>query len=154
MGHRGPMGARRLGGSVLAAAFGFGAAQSARALSLLTFSSARASLPSFFAYSSQASGTAVNQPQPQSDNSSYSQTVHRKTGAHSSERIRHTRVLEEGSSSPEVTQAEELIQKRDYFAAEALLRKAVADDPANYVAWFDLGFAENGLGKVDESIAA
>src|SRR6202008_3291480 len=129
MGHRGPMGARRLGVSVLAAAFGFGAAQSASAFSLLTFSSARASLPSFFAYSSQASGAAVNQPPAQSDHSSSSQTVHRKTGANSSETSRHTRVLEVGSTSPEGTQAEELIQKRDYFAAEALLRKAVADDP-------------------------
>jgi tetratricopeptide (TPR) repeat protein len=35
-----------------------------------------------------------------------------------------------------------------------LLHKVVGDDPANYVAWFDLGFAENGLGKMDDSIAA
>jgi tetratricopeptide (TPR) repeat protein len=27
-------------------------------------------------------------------------------------------------------------------------------DPANYVAWFDLGFVENALGKLDDSIAA
>jgi len=55
---------------------------------------------------------------------------------------------------PELTHAEELIQKQDYAAAEPLLRKVVESDPANYIAWFDLGFAENGLGKVDESIAA
>jgi tetratricopeptide (TPR) repeat protein len=30
----------------------------------------------------------------------------------------------------------------------------VERDPANYVAWFDLGFVENGLGKIDESISA
>jgi len=47
-----------------------------------------------------------------------------------------------------------LIQKRDYAAAEPLLRKVVGDDPANYEAWFDLGFAGDGLGKMDESIAA
>ncbi len=51
-------------------------------------------------------------------------------------------------------QAESAIQKRDYAAAEPLLAKVVKDDPANYEAWFDLGFTENVLGKVDESIAA
>ncbi|HEY6338880.1 MAG TPA: tetratricopeptide repeat protein, partial [Candidatus Sulfotelmatobacter sp.] len=39
-------------------------------------------------------------------------------------------------------------------AAEPLLRKVVQSDPHNYVAWFDLGFLENAVGKVDESIAA
>ena len=91
--------------------------------------------------------------QPQAGTSS-SQPVHRKTGANSSETVRHTRVVDEGSAPPELTRAEDLIQKRDYGAAEPLLRKVVASDPANYVAWFDLGFAENGLGKTDESIAA
>ena len=85
---------------------------------------------------------------------SSSQTVHRSTGPNSSETIRHTRILEEGSVPPELTRAEELIQKRDYAGAEPLLRKVVESDPANYVAWFDLGFAENGLGKMDDSIAA
>ncbi len=51
-----------------------------------------------------------------------------------------------------------LIQKQDYAGAEPLLRKVLegdaANDPANYVAWFELGFVENGLGKRDESIAA
>jgi len=97
-------------------------------------------------------------PQPPSQSSSSptssTETVHRKTGANSSETIRHTHVVEQGSSSLEVSQAEDLIQKRDYAVAETLLRKAVASDPTSYVAWFDLGFAENGLGKTDESIAA
>ena len=86
--------------------------------------------------------------------SSSSKTVHRKTGTNSSETVRHTRVVENGSVPPELTQAEDLIQKRDYAAAEPLLRKVVVGDPTNYVAWFDLGFAANGLGKTDESIAA
>ena len=86
--------------------------------------------------------------------SSSSQTVHRKTGPNSSETIRHTRVAEGGSASPELTRAEDLIQKQDFAAAEPLLQKVVTGDPKNYVAWFDLGFAENGLGKTDESIAA
>ena len=46
------------------------------------------------------------------------------------------------------------IEKQDFATAEALLNKAVAADPANYVAWFDLGFVYNALGKTDESIAA
>jgi tetratricopeptide (TPR) repeat protein len=55
---------------------------------------------------------------------------------------------------PELTRAEAAIEKRDYVAAEPLLRKLVEKDSASYVAWFDLGFVENALGKVDESIAA
>jgi Tfp pilus assembly protein PilF len=45
-----------------------------------------------------------------------------------------------------------LIDKHDYAGAEPLLRKVVGDDPANYVAWYELGFVENGLGKTDDSI--
>ena len=63
-------------------------------------------------------------------------------------------VAEETGPPPELTQAEAFIQKKDYAAAEPLLKKVVAADPANYEAWFDLGFAENGMGKVDDSIAA
>ncbi len=82
------------------------------------------------------------------------QTIHEKTGPNSSRTIRHTRVMEEGSQPPELTQAEDAIQKRDYATAEPLLRKVVEKDPASYVAWFDLGFLENALGKVDDSITA
>ena len=53
-----------------------------------------------------------------------------------------------------MTHAEALIEKHDYAGAEPLLRKVVGDDPANYVAWFELGFVENGLGKTEDSIAA
>jgi tetratricopeptide (TPR) repeat protein len=86
--------------------------------------------------------------------SSSTQTIHEKTGPNSSRTIRHTRVVEPGSQPPELTQAEDAIQKRDYTAAEPLLRKVVDHDPGNYVAWFDLGFLENAVGKIDESIAA
>ncbi|MFZ0760185.1 MAG: tetratricopeptide repeat protein [Candidatus Sulfotelmatobacter sp.] len=55
---------------------------------------------------------------------------------------------------PELTEAETAIQKHDYSGAEPLLRKLVEHDAASYVAWFDLGFVENALGKVDQSIAA
>jgi tetratricopeptide (TPR) repeat protein len=55
---------------------------------------------------------------------------------------------------PELTQAEAAIEKQNYSAAEPLLRQLVEQDPKGYVGWFDLGFVENALGKVDDSIAA
>jgi protein O-GlcNAc transferase len=68
----------------------------------------------------------------------------------------HIRVAIEDDSGqpPELTRAEAAIEKKDYAAAEPLLGKAVEHDPKSYVAWFDLGFVENALGKVDDSIAA
>jgi tetratricopeptide (TPR) repeat protein len=66
----------------------------------------------------------------------------------------HIQVPIEDSQSPELAQAETAIEKRDYAAAEPLLRHAVNGDSASYVAWFDLGFVENALGKVDDSIVA
>jgi len=66
----------------------------------------------------------------------------------------HTKVAEEVAPPPELTKAEDLLQNHDYAAAELLLTKLVHADPANYIAWFDLGFAENGLGKNDASIEA
>jgi tetratricopeptide (TPR) repeat protein len=82
-----------------------------------------------------------------SGDSSSSQKSHRKAP-------RRTTVPDEQGPDPELSKAEELIQKQDYAGAEPLLRKAVADDPENYVAWFDLGFLQNALGKPEESIAA
>jgi tetratricopeptide (TPR) repeat protein len=69
---------------------------------------------------------------------------------------RHVRVEDEQSPSQpdDLTQAEAAIDKRDYSAAEPLLRTVVARDPASYVGWFDLGFVENALGNMDASIAA
>ena len=89
----------------------------------------------------------------QAGSSSSSQTSHRKPGAKPGQAKRH-KVAEEEAQSPELTKAEELIQKQDFGAAEPLLQKVVDEDPTNYVAWFDLGFVENGLGKIAESIAA
>jgi Flp pilus assembly protein TadD len=85
----------------------------------------------------------------QSQTSGSSSSTHRKTNSG-----HHTRVAEEIGPSPELTKAEDLIQKKDYGSAEPLLRKVVDNDPSNYEAWFDLGFVENGLGKVEDSIAA
>ena len=85
------------------------------------------------------------------ESSASSSSTHHKTGANSGH---HTRVAEEVEPPPELTKAEDLIQKKDYASAEPLLHKVVGDDPSNYEAWFDLGFVENGLGKVEDSIAA
>jgi tetratricopeptide (TPR) repeat protein len=95
--------------------------------------------------------------QTQPDNSSSStheKPIHEKTGPNSSRTIRHSRIPLEDAPPAELTQAEASIEKRDYATAETLLRKATEQDPKSYIAWFDLGFVENNLGKADESIAA
>jgi tetratricopeptide (TPR) repeat protein len=69
--------------------------------------------------------------------------------------VRHHKVeVEDPSSPPELIQAEGAIEKKDYVAAEPLLKKVVANDPQNFAAWFDLGFIYNALGKTDEAVAA
>ena len=69
--------------------------------------------------------------------------------------VRHTKVAEQSSSTPpELAQAETAIEKKDYATAEPLLQKVVAAHPANYTAWFDLGFVYNALGRTDDSISA
>jgi tetratricopeptide (TPR) repeat protein len=91
------------------------------------------------------------QTDPQAQAGTSSSSARRKTGASSGH---HTKVEEEVGPPLELTKAEALIQKQDYAAAEPLLRKVLNSDPSNYIAWFDLGFAENGLSKIDDSIAA
>jgi len=89
----------------------------------------------------------------QDQSGSSSSKPHSKADPASHTTVRHTRT-EEDSTPPELAQAEEFIQKQNLAAAEPLLQQAVGKDPSNYVAWFDLGFVENGLGKTDQSIAA
>ncbi len=67
--------------------------------------------------------------------------------------VRHHKELVEDQSA-EIAQAEDAIQKNDFPAAEALLKKAIEKDANNYQAWFDLGFVLNRLNRSDESIAA
>jgi tetratricopeptide (TPR) repeat protein len=50
--------------------------------------------------------------------------------------------------------AEAALEKRDYATALPLLQQVVAADPANYQAWFDLGFLYNAQHQVDEAIDA
>jgi len=68
--------------------------------------------------------------------------------------VHHVQVPVEDSRPPELTEAEAAIEKQDYATAEHLLHIVVDREPTSYVAWFDLGFVENALDKVDDSIAA
>jgi tetratricopeptide (TPR) repeat protein len=82
-------------------------------------------------------------------------------GTHTTVRHHREAVVDQ---PPEIVQAENALQKNDFAAAEALLEKALDADaqkngaesksPWLYQAWFDLGFALNGLNRTDESIAA
>lgn len=103
-------------------------------------------------------GSSPTQSDSQSPSEGTSSSVHHKAKGNSGQAVHHTKVAEEEPPPPELTKAEALIQKQDYAAAEPLLRKVLAgdaaNDPANYVAWFELGFVENGLGKTDDSVAA
>jgi len=73
----------------------------------------------------------------------------------SSKTIRHHKIpVEDESQPPELTQAEAAIENKDYAAAEPLLKKVVAAQPANYQAWFDLGFVYNALEQPADSISA
>ncbi len=55
---------------------------------------------------------------------------------------------------PDLAQAEAAMDKRDYIAAEPLLKKVVDHNAANFRAWFDLGFVDNAIGRPDDAIAA
>src|SRR6267143_1164739 len=69
--------------------------------------------------------------------------------------VRHHQVqVEDQSQPPELIKAEAAIERKDYAAAELLLRKVVASQPTSYQAWFDLGFVYNALGKPEDSITA
>jgi protein O-GlcNAc transferase len=85
---------------------------------------------------------------PAGQSSSSSQPGHHST--------HHTQVpVEDAPAQPaELTAAEAAIEKQDYSVAEPLLQKLMERDSANFEGWFDLGFVENALGKVDDSIAA
>src|SRR5947209_3522150 len=77
-----------------------------------------------------------------------------QTSSHSPQHKQRRTAAEEDASDPDLARAEALIQKQNLAEAEPVLRKVVEKDPQNYVAWFDLGFVENGLDKTQDSIAA
>jgi Flp pilus assembly protein TadD len=69
--------------------------------------------------------------------------------------VRHRRVaVEDETQPPEVQQAEAAITKKDYAAALPLLERATQHNEKNYLAWFDLGFVLNALGRSEDAIAA
>ena len=69
--------------------------------------------------------------------------------------VRHHQVqVEDQSPHAELSAAEVLIEKKDFSAAEPLLKKLVASQPNNYQAWFDLGFVYNALKRPTDSINA
>jgi len=75
--------------------------------------------------------------------------------AQSKPTVRHHReVVVENAVSPQVEQAEAAIEKSDYAAAEPLLTQAVAANPKDYRAWYDLGFVYGATGRRPQEIDA
>jgi tetratricopeptide (TPR) repeat protein len=103
------------------------------------------------ATSGQAASPAASQTSPQTPSQSSSPT---QSQGQAHRPVHHIQVEVEDSQPQELTEAEAAIEKRDYAAAEPPLRKLLEREPTNYEAWFDLGFVENALGKLDDSIAA
>ena len=69
--------------------------------------------------------------------------------------VRHHReAVVENPVSPQVEQAEAAIEKNDYAAAEPLLSQAVAANPKDHRAWYDLGFVYSATQRGAEAIAA
>jgi tetratricopeptide (TPR) repeat protein len=113
--------------------------------------------------SSQTPSQTSPPPSPQTSQESSQSEIESSPGqpaagkqGSSSRHSHHVQVpIDDSPAQPvELSEAEAAIDKRDYVAAEPLLREAVENDPASYVGWFDLGFVENALGRIDESIAA
>jgi predicted Zn-dependent protease len=98
-----------------------------------------------------ASAVAQDASAPAAQSSSQSSS---QPSAHRS--VHRVQVEDDDTTRPpaELTEAEAAIGRRDYAAAEPLLQQLAGHEPASYVVWFDLGFVENALGKMDESIAA
>ncbi len=99
------------------------------------------------------SAQSSQQSQTQSSEQSSESSSDKKESS-SRRSVHHIQVPVEDSQPEELTEAEAAIEKKDFAAAEPPLHKLVEREPASYVGWFDLGFVENALGKVDDSIAA
>jgi len=68
--------------------------------------------------------------------------------------VRHHTVEDTDPIAVKLAQAEDAITKQDYATAEPLLKEVVADRPADYAAWYDLGFLYHAQGRNEESIEA
>src|SRR5579863_4049378 len=111
--------------------------------------------------SSQIAGQGSSQTSSQASSQTSSQTSSETSAPSSSQnqgpRAGHRIRVEDDDSPaqpPELAEAEAAIEKRNYAAAETVLRRFVEKEATSYVAWFDLGFVENALGNLDASIAA
>ena len=103
--------------------------------------------------SSSPQSSSSQAPSPESDQGGESTSDKQESSSRHSGH--HVRVPVDNTESqpPELTEAESAINKKDYATAQLLLHKLVEREPSNYVGWFDLGFVENALGNVDQSIA-
>ena len=63
-------------------------------------------------------------------------------------------VAESSQASALLDKAEALLGKGDYAGARPLLQQAIEKDPKSYQAWYDFGYANQGLNQRDEAIAA
>ena len=66
----------------------------------------------------------------------------------------HSRPQPAATITPEVEQAELAIERNEYAQAESLLTKATSEHAEDYRAWYDLGYAQNALGKPDAAIGS
>ena len=68
--------------------------------------------------------------------------------------VRHHQVaVAEDPFPPELRQAEDAIDAKNYPTAEKLLNNLTAKDATNYRAWFDLGLVVHAQGRTDDAIA-
>jgi predicted Zn-dependent protease len=113
-------------------------------------------LPVLFSFSRSLSPSASSSFSPQSPDSQADSSGSSQQESSSRRSGHHVRVpVEDEDSQPaELKEAEAAIDKKNYPAAEGFLHTLLERDSGNYVGWFDLGFVENELGKVDASIAA
>lgn len=68
--------------------------------------------------------------------------------------VRHHTVEDTDPIAAKLSQAEDAIAKQDYATAEPLLKQVVAERPADYAAWYDLGFLYHAQARTEESIDA
>src|SRR5215472_12688005 len=126
-----------------------------RRIAIATALSMAVSGPLSYAYATSLQDPPPGRSSPQNSDSTQQSQGESSSSRKANRKTAHrTTVAEEEAPPDELTKAEDLIQKKNYAEAEPLLHKVVEQDPTNYVAWFDLGFLGNALGKMDESIAA
>lgn len=68
--------------------------------------------------------------------------------------LHHRVAVEESAVSPLVTEAESALDHHDYPTAEQKLNEAVAQNPKDFRAWYDLGFVLNATDRKPEAVAA